>query len=265
MGEPRVRRIAVTGALISVLLAGCGQDPPGSSQTADVTSPGSAGTAGTAAPAATSSPAPSVADSSTASASATAGEDLPTRRPLGMMFTDGGSRFIIDEVTGDVPEGFEGKHIRDVYVYLGENGGEGHVAWLSVVAPTVTKIGPWDPAAASMPGPSDLQPEAPPFDIRAELEKREIPVREWGQIDVDGATAPLVTVEGFLDLCGTPASCRYNTAGRRFYLLIPYANGTLVVEGAVRSEAMEGEQLTPDVMDVVVQELQAWADSIELP
>ncbi|WP_431473330.1 hypothetical protein [Ornithinimicrobium sp. W1665] len=59
--------------------------------------------------------------------------------------------------------------------------------------------------------------------------------------------------------------CGYNDSNGRFYGFIPDLHGTLVVEGTIKEDVMDGELPTAEDMTVVVTELQSWAGSIELP
>jgi hypothetical protein len=273
----RSRSAAATAAFMGVVLVGCGvggQTSAGNPEAATVSGAAGSPTEATAAPS-------TVEDGTDAAGSSVAAEtaeetspQAPRRRAVERAFTDGGKGFLIDDVTGSVPDGYVQGHIRNFYIYLGSNEGDGHVAWLSIAAPRVTKMGPWGPDATGMPAPYDLPAELAPADMRRVLDERDVPVREWGELSVDAITTPVVTVEGHLDICasppaGLPASrahdCRFNDGNGRFYVFIPYLHGTLVAEGAVKREVMAGELPTAEEMSVVVDELQSWADTIDLP
>lgn len=166
---------SVAAVLTSVVLTGCAVDGASTSDGEDSAVVSSV--AGRSAETSTRTGTDSDESTTSVEGAGATSEPVATRRPLGMMFTDGGTRFVIDGATGDVPDGFKEKHVRDIYAFLGNNKGDGHIMWLTVVAPMTTKIGPWDEEAARMPGgPSDLPAEPAPADIRGVLDERNVPV-----------------------------------------------------------------------------------------
>ncbi|MFN2347921.1 MAG: hypothetical protein ABR616_19685 [Dermatophilaceae bacterium] len=166
--------------------------------------------------------------------------------------------FTIDGATGAIPEGWEGGHIRAFYVFLGYNTGKQppQYNWLSVAVPSWTGIQP--------PGP-DPRLEPTPPDILAQLADRSVEVTELGTLTIDGVEAPVIQVDGHLTICSRDVldSCRFNDP-TQFYILVPYTNGELVVEGEsdllTTPGAVTAEQASP-----LITALQTWADTIDLP
>jgi hypothetical protein len=197
------------------------------------------------------------AQAPTASATTTAAT-YRTRSDLGMKLNTERAVFTIDGASGTMPQGWEGAHIRAFYVFLGYNTAKQppEYNWLSVDVPSWTGIGP--------PGPSPVLEPTPP-DILAQLAERSVEVSELGTLTVDGVQSPVIQVGGYLHVCGRDIldSCRWNTPSR-FYILVPYTNGELVVEGESdllsKPGAVSAEQAAP-----LVTALQTWADTIDLP
>ncbi|NKY40468.1 hypothetical protein [Cellulomonas septica] len=161
----------------------------------------------------------------------------------------------VDGVRALIPEGYHDGHLREGYAFLGYHEG-GLVDWLTMVAPVQVSTAPPEETAELRPAPADIYAFLTESDPEA--------VEVLGSVDVDGTPAPVVRTDGDLTLCpqpGSPQPCRYNTAAR-FYVLVPYAGGTLVVEG---ESAVTAAGRTDDQVGQLLGELQEWAATVELP
>ena len=88
---------------------------------------------------------------------------------------------------------------------------------------------------------------------------------ELGTLTVDGLQAPVIQTTGYLFLCVREVldKCRSNGPSR-FYVLIPGADGELVVEG--ESDLLsEPGAVSPEQAAPLITTLQTWADTIDLP
>jgi hypothetical protein len=179
-----------------------------------------------------------------------------TRRDLAMQIDTEQMRFAIDGASGDLPVGWEDPHVRSFYVFLGYNTQElpPEVNWLSLAVPPFTGIGP--------PG-TPPAPEPTPPDIYATLLERQVPVNELGTLTVDGTEAPVIQLDGYLNLCSM-TTCRTNDPASGFFVLIPAANADLVIEGESNLLAAPGDVTAAEAAPLI-QALQTWADSIDLP
>jgi hypothetical protein len=181
-----------------------------------------------------------------------------TRSDLGMKLDTERAVFTIDAASGAIPHGWEGAHIRAFYVFLGYNTAKQppEYNWLSVDVPSWTGIAP--------PGSIPVL-EPTPADIMDQLAERSVEVSELGTLTIDGVQSPVIQVDGHLHVCSRDIldSCRWNTPSR-FYILVAYTNGELVVEGESdllsTPGAVTAEQAVP-----LITALQTWADTIDLP
>lgn len=172
-----------------------------------------------------------------------------------MSWWQGGAGVEVDGVRALIPDGYQEGHLRDGYAFLGYHE-DGLVDWLTMVAPAQVSTAPPDETEALQPTPADV------YAFLTESDPDAIEV--LGEVDVDGTAAPVLRTNGDLTLCPQPASpepCRFNTESR-FYVLIPYAGGTLVVEG--ESPATSPDRTEQEV-EQFLNELQEWAVTVELP
>jgi hypothetical protein len=181
-----------------------------------------------------------------------------SRSDLKMKLDTNRALFTIDGASGAIPQGWEDPHIRAFYVFLGYNTAQQppQYDWLSVAVPSWTGIQP--------PGPEPRLEPTPP-DILAQLAERSVAVTELGILTIDGVESPVIQVDGHLHVCSrdTLDSCRFNDP-TQFYVLVPYRNGELVVEGESNLLSTPGA-VTAEKAVPLITALQTWADTIDLP